>query len=78
MSTIKGLQALCKRCLKWHNLEYQNQINGTQHLVYRCPFRKLKLRERAVEYLPYKPDLPINSYNTKTFENRINQENFLD
>ena len=52
----------CKLCGKMHPLEYQIQKNNTKHLVYRCPFRKQKFVNKAVEFLPMREGLPISSF----------------
>ena len=78
MATIKGLQALCKYCNEWHDLLYQNQINGTQHLIYICHNRKGNYKFTAAEYLPYKPNLQIESYDSIALVNQKNQLSLLD
>ncbi len=64
MNPIINTKVTCKLCNQLHELEYQFQRNTTKHLVYRCSNRKYS-KDKAVEFLPMRENLPIKSYSTQ-------------
>lgn len=60
------IRDICKKCGKFHALEYQIQSNGTKHLVIRCLSKKGKLY--PVHYYPFEDGLPLKTYTTEKKE----------